>query len=159
MLKKILPCLALFFICFSCSKKYTTNNLPLKSVQFGTGGGFTGKKTNYMLLENGQLFLQKDLEGKTFEEVGKLKSKEALAFFKQFEQFQAVAINRPGNFNHFVMIKNERGEAQYWQWANDLKTKDSTVNKLFLLHKNLLQTVPGTKNTADEKEKPQDIEH
>jgi hypothetical protein len=49
----------LFFA--ACSKKFKAESLPTKQIIFGTGGGVAGIEKRFILLENGQLFVQKGM--------------------------------------------------------------------------------------------------
>jgi predicted glutamine amidotransferase len=138
----------------SCSKKYKPDNLPSKRIIFGVGGGFTGKQNAYLLLENGQIFKQKDLEGKAFEEVGKIKSTEAKAYYQRCMVFSKTKLNRPADMYNFIRIQNDSTN-QTLQWASSFTTKDTSVNKLLSLHKDLFMTIPVPKPATEKKVKPE----
>ncbi|MEO0339551.1 MAG: hypothetical protein AAF242_10085, partial [Bacteroidota bacterium] len=53
----LLSSIAMLFGLSSCkTKQYAATSLPDKKIVFGKGGGFTGAVTEYILLENAQLF-------------------------------------------------------------------------------------------------------
>jgi hypothetical protein len=125
----------------ACSKKYTAETIPAERLQFGTGGGFTGQQTIYVLLSNGQIFKQKGLDGKKFESIGKVKKAAAKQLYERCSAYQKVKLDRPADMNHFVGMHNDSTKFN-WQWGANLNTKDSTVNSMFQLHKDLLNLIP-----------------
>jgi hypothetical protein len=128
----------------ACSKKYTSETLPAQRLQFGTGGGFTGLQNAYLLLDNGQIFKQKDFDGKKFEAFGKIPSSVAKTFYKQCKSYEKLKVNRPADLYHFITLKNDSTNLK-WQWGDGVTVKDSTVNSLLKLHKTLLGAIPKEK--------------
>jgi len=109
---RILPVYAFLFVLmvvFPACKgpKYTSANLPEKQLAFGEGGGFAGAYTEYLLLENGQLFVQKGL-GSERVEIPATKKSTAKAMFKQATTLLAdsTAFNYPGNIYYFLQRKD-----------------------------------------------------
>lgn len=88
----------------SC-KTYELDDLPPSQLHFGSGGGFAGAFTSYLLLENGQFFRKDGLNG-TFEPLDKVKKTEAKALFQQWETAQLAKqdFDHPGNLYHFVTM-------------------------------------------------------
>ncbi len=105
----------LFSVMFSACKgtQYTPANLPEKQLLFGEGGGFTGDFTEYLLLENGQLFVQKRFNGEQMEIASTKKSK-AKAMFKQAAALltDSAAINYPGNMYYFLQLKDNGSDVR-----------------------------------------------
>ncbi len=87
-------------------QKYTTGNLPEKQIRWGNGGGFVGKETSHILLENGQIFSQ-DIMGNTTA-VGKTKAKKAKDLFKTITspELAKMEYNHPGNLYSFLEFKD-----------------------------------------------------
>lgn len=94
----------LFFVGTSC-KTYKLDDLPPKQLHFGSGGGFAGVFTSYLLLENGQFFRKDALNG-TFEPLDRVKKTQAKALFRQWETAQLAKLDfdHPGNLYHFVTM-------------------------------------------------------
>ncbi len=94
---------------FSACKgtQYTPANLPDQQLAFGDGGGFAGAYTEYVLLENGQLFVQKGLGGERME-IPATKKSTAKAMFKQATLLltDSTAFNYPGNVYYFLQRKD-----------------------------------------------------
>lgn len=92
---------SLFIFC-KHQPKFTRDNLPAKQLRWGSGGGFAGKETIHILLENGQLFQQNMTD--SIAETGKIKSRTAAALFKTAESLglQKLEFNHPGNIYSFV---------------------------------------------------------
>ncbi len=140
MQKTLLLLVSLAFFA-ACSKKYTAETLPSQRLQFGTGGGFTGQQNAYLLLDNGQIFKQKDLDGKKFEALGKIPKSVASTLYKQCKTYEKLRVNRPADLYHFITLKNDSTNLK-WQWGDGTTVKDSTVNALFKLHKTLFDAIP-----------------
>ncbi|MDZ4679694.1 MAG: hypothetical protein SGI94_04585 [Saprospiraceae bacterium] len=96
-------------VVFSACKgtQYTPANLPEQQLAFGDGGGFAGAYTEYLLLENGQLFVQKGLGGERVE-IPSTKKRTAKAMFKQASVLltDSTAFNYPGNMYYFLHRKD-----------------------------------------------------
>jgi len=96
-------------VVFSACKgtQYTPANLPEQQLAFGDGGGFAGAYTEYLLLENGQLFVQKGLSGERME-IPSTKKRTAKAMFKQATVLltDSTAFNYPGNVYYFLQRKD-----------------------------------------------------
>lgn len=90
------------------AQKFTTANLPDKQLIFGSGGGFTGKVTQYILLENGQVFTSDgpDSENKELKIIDK---KTALKLFDEAEKLHLEDrdFNHPGNMYYFLEFKRD----------------------------------------------------
>lgn len=99
----------LLAVIFSACKgtKYTPANLPEKQLAFGDGGGFAGAYTEYLLLENGQLFVQKGLGGERTE-IPSAKKRTAKSVFKRATALltDSTAVNYPGNMYYFLQRKD-----------------------------------------------------
>ena len=94
---------------FSACKgtQYTPASLPEQQLAFGDGGGFAGAYTEYLLLENGQLFVQKGLSGERME-IPATKKSTAKAMFKKATILltDSTAFNYPGNVYYFLQRKD-----------------------------------------------------
>lgn len=97
---------ALLFVFCKHQPRFTKDNLPSKQLRWGSGGGFAGKETTHILLENGQVF-QQEMNGPISEAV-KTKSKAAAALFKTAESLglQKLEFNHPGNIYSFVGLQD-----------------------------------------------------
>lgn len=99
---KLLAALLLALSFYSC-KTYQPDNLPDTQLRFGQGGGFTGAVTEYLLLENGQIFVREELEG-AYQSLGKVKRARAKALFEQWVtgSFSEKEFQHPGNMYYYV---------------------------------------------------------
>jgi len=92
---------------FSCkSTSYTPLDYPDAMITFGSGGGFTGIKTEYTLLKNGQLFMKSSNE----KEHTALKTVAKNRTAQIFENLKTLGIadiryNHAGNMNTYVKTK------------------------------------------------------
>lgn len=95
--------LAIGILWFACkSQKHSADNLPQNQIRWGNGGGFVGKESAHILLENGQLF-SRDIMGKTTA-AGKTKKKQALALFNSVKSLglNELEFEHPGNTYSFL---------------------------------------------------------
>ncbi len=126
--------IGLFFVACK-SQRYSADKLPDQQVLFGSGGGFTGEVTEYILLDNGQLFKKSSLKN-TMTEMGQIKQKEAKQLMKEVEKLnlEKTKVSEPGNMYYFVCIKN--GDTEHkTTWGSATYEIDSTVQSL---HKKLM---------------------
>jgi hypothetical protein len=128
------------FLLLACAKKYVADALPQKQLHFGVGGGFTGKETDYVLLENGQVFMKEPFE-KTYKELGKIKSKEAKAYFSQVSTYGRAKVNAPSNAYSFIEMQTDSVTKHKMVFSDGMK-KDSLIQSLLLLHESMLKAVP-----------------
>ena len=105
MFKKIFLFLSGFLaMVFGCkTNQYTIDNFPPQQIRFGGGGGFTGHVTEYILLENGQVFKHYPLREDTTE-IKALKKKEAQALFEKADSLQILTLKHhyPGNMYYYI---------------------------------------------------------
>lgn len=104
-----------FLIVFSAcsSARFTADSLPKRQLLFGSGGGFVGKYTSNVLLENGQIF-QKESVGGQFEEQKGIRKRKARAFFQAAEELElgAMDFNHPGNLSSFLEFQTDSTTAR-----------------------------------------------
>lgn len=136
---KIFPFLLLavvvIFIAFSACKTptYTSENLPEKQLYFGNGGGFAGLVTEYLLLENGQLFKVNAPGDLT--EMNKVKKKTAAGIYQNYTEagFDDLLFNQPGNIYYFIRMVNGENE-NYCSWSDQRPLPEE---KMMDFYKNL----------------------
>lgn len=98
------PLLLLGISIFSCkSRPVDPETYSERIVKFGSGGGFTGFYTHYQLLENGDLFMQKDPDS-TLQYLSRVKKKLRKPIFAQLDslEVEAFAYDQPGNMSQYV---------------------------------------------------------
>jgi hypothetical protein len=121
------------FSLFSCkTETYTTSNLPDVQLRFGNGGGFVGAYTEYILLENGQIFKRSELDG-PLEELPKVKKAKAKKLFKQLEEnnFLSMDRNAPGNMYRFMNCTTKT-DSNKVAWGSTEKAQvDSRLDSLY----------------------------
>lgn len=85
---------------------YTPTQLPERQIVFGKGGGVSGEITEYILLENGQVFRSSSFSGKMVE-LRKIEKKQARQFFEQIAglQLDKEKFDHPGNMYYFITYK------------------------------------------------------
>lgn len=119
-LKTILFLTFVSFIYFSgCkSQSYSSSQLPDKQIIFGKGGGFSGEVTEYILLENGQMFRSSSFE-QEITEIKKIDPQEAAQFFSQMAalQLEKEDFDHPGNMYYFLSSKSPGNQSKVI-WGN-----------------------------------------
>jgi hypothetical protein len=103
-------CTIVFVLVVGChSQKYTPADLNVRQLIFGNGGGFTGKVTQYILLESGQLFVNNLITQETIE-TRKISRQSAKQLFKRARNIKWSKHNfdHPGNIYYFVRLKEDR---------------------------------------------------
>lgn len=138
-MSKLFFSLFFIFLFSACAKKYTVDTLPSKQLHFGDGGGFTGKETDYIILENGQIFLREPFD-KAHKEIGKIKSKEAKAYYKQAAAYQRIMVNKPSNAYSFIALQQD-STTHKMVFSASLKT-DSLTKSLLQLHETMKKSMP-----------------
>jgi len=132
-MKNLLLIMALSSIFFwSCKgRQYTPETFTKRQIVFGSGGGVTGKYEVYTLLENGQFFYKNSITEET-KELSRVPKKEIKGMLKTMKEmdFKNQATNDPGNYNHFITIKE--GEETYkCAWAEGQKPPISGISTLY----------------------------
>jgi hypothetical protein len=106
-MKTPVPFLLLLCACFAYCKSnhYTADKLPARQIRWGEGGGFTGRETVYILLDNGQLFKKEGMK-EQFMEVPSTKKKTAKQLYKRAEELRLMELDfqDPGNIYSFIEI-------------------------------------------------------
>lgn len=96
--------IAVVSLCCFCKHqpRFAADNLPTQQLHWGAGGGYVGKESAHILLNNGQIF-KRELAG-ALVETAKVKSKKAAAIFKtaQALDFSNLEFNHPGNIYSFL---------------------------------------------------------
>lgn len=141
----ILTFLAFGGLAFSACKTehFAAEKLPARQIRFGTGGGFTGKTSTFVLLENGQIFEQ-NIFGNGFLEKPAIKKSKARGFFKTLDGLpaEAAAFDRPANFYYF--LENRRDSATVRAvWGDVNFPPPQKVSDLFFALNALVFTKPS----------------
>jgi len=109
MVLRLLPLLCFGLLLGQCkSTRYTTDNLPEKQLLFGSGGGFAGAYTTYILLENGQCFRlrQPGDQMEALPNLGRSATKKLWAEADALAM-KDYAYNNPGNMSYYLEIKQD----------------------------------------------------
>lgn len=112
---------------------YTPATYKGKQLIFGNGGGFSGAETQYILLENGQLFTNNSLAEKPqFLKI--LPKNISRQLFEKALQVQLMntAFNHPGNIYHFIGIK-DKNHFQQVTWGDKNYKVPTAIEELFQL--------------------------
>ncbi len=132
-----------FSLLASCkSQQYTAENLPEQQLVFGEGGGFTGAVTQYILLENGQIFKHYSMEASTVE-LGSVKKRTAKEMMKKVQamQLDTMDVKQPGNMYYFLSYKTGEDEHRV-TWGAASYQVDSQIESFY---KELMQMSKNVK--------------
>jgi len=136
--------LSMTFLLIQCkSKDYLTPyEYEGRVIDFGSGGGFTGKVKQYTIMDNGQVFINADKEG-FVDGLKKLGKDQVKQVFNSYDQmnFDQMNFNNPGNLYHFITMKSN-GTTHKLTWG-DKETK--APNELEVFHNILMNLVQAKK--------------
>lgn len=130
----------------SCSKRYIFDNLPPNQLFFGYGGGFSGKESGYLFLENGQVFEKKPMLNE-YEEYGKIHSTQARTLFKSVRQCEHFKTNQTLSAYSFIRLKMGNTSKSFVFSVPGLPA-DSLTHNLLLLHEKMLDAVSNAEKTT-----------
>ena len=99
----ILVVFSLIFSC--CTKKYASSEIPEEKITFGSGGGFSGYFSEYVLLKNGQLFEKKQPENKLVE-LESITKRKAKSLFEKCDSLNLSTMDhvKPDNYSHYIEV-------------------------------------------------------
>ena len=108
MIRFLVPILCLLPILFGCKHtRYTPKNHTGSQLVAGSSGGVTGMMKEFVLLDNGQLFLSNGLTGE-WKEVRTLKRSAVRDLFRKAEALNlgSKRFNHPGNMTWYLALKD-----------------------------------------------------
>ena len=117
--------------------RYSADQLPPERLVFGSGGGFAGIETSYILVGSGQLWKQQGV-GAPMIEVRGPSSTEAKTLIKaaRYLVYGEVALNPTGNTYSFMEYTTSERSSRI-TWTGDLPAVDPAlaqlVHDLFIL--------------------------
>lgn len=119
----------LFFCCKHT--KYTAANLPADQLRWGNGGGFVGKETTYMLLENGQIFKRDGIKADLLE-LAPIKSRQANTLVESAEKLGLLKMDfvHPGNTYQFIEFEDD-GKKSRVSWGDSRFSVDPKIQELY----------------------------
>lgn len=124
MLKK-LPLFACLLVLAAC-KTYSIDKLPDNRLYFGSGGGYAATFTEYMLLENGQLFKRENQKSE-FIPLSKVKRSDAKDLFTNWttQKMEEEDFQHPGNLYRFVRMENGQEKHRLSWGSSNHRTPDA----------------------------------
>lgn len=134
---------AFLFIFSNCkTTKYTPETFPVNQIIFGDGGGFAGIITEYVLLENGQLFTKTSVK-EGYDELESIKKADAARFFEQMNalRLHKFDVHHPGNLYYFLRFTNEELDHTLTWGAGDYNLRKDIMD----FYKSLKAMVKGKK--------------
>lgn len=131
------------FLFAQCKTKdyLTPHEYPGRIIEFGSGGGFTGKVKQFTILDNGQVFVNANKEG-FVDAIKKLDKNQVKQLFDNYDRlnFKRFVYDNPGNFYHFVTMREE-GKTHKLTWGN----KDKAAPKELEIYHDILMSCVGAK--------------
>ncbi len=144
LMNKYYALLLIPFLFSQCKTKdyLTPHEYTGRIIEFGSGGGFTGKVKQYTILDNGQIFINADKEG-FVDAIKKLDKDEVKQLFDNYDslKFKKMGFNNPGNLYHFITLKEE-GKEYKNMWGDKSKP---VPKELEIYHDILLSCVNAKK--------------
>ncbi|MEZ4824793.1 MAG: hypothetical protein R3C61_00650 [Bacteroidia bacterium] len=115
----IFPIMLMVFALACKSQDYNHENYPDARIVFGSGGGFTGMVSTYVLLEDGRIF-DKAPTSESFSLLKKGKKSTAKALFLRIAEISQTnePINIPGNIYYFIEWHSPEGEPYRLTWGD-----------------------------------------
>lgn len=141
---KTLPFFALLLLLAGC-KTYSTSELPDTRLYFGSGGGFAGTFTEYLLLENGQFF-KRDSQKAEFVALQKVKRSQAKALFSDWaeQKMSEQDFQHPGNLYHFVRME-EKGQDHRLSWGSSSYPTPDEIKQFYTACQALIPKIDAVK--------------
>lgn len=142
---RTLPLFALLVILAGC-KTYSTDELPATRLYFGSGGGFAGAFTEYMLLENGQLFRRASQQG-AFQVLPKVKRSQAKSLFSTWveQKMSEKDFLHPGNLYYFVRMEKD-GQKHRLSWGSSSHPTPAGIKQFYASCQALIPQEDSVKN-------------
>lgn len=131
--------LTAFVLCqFSCKQLAYRKHIMDMSISFGSQGGFTGAKDEYILKGKGDVLQVKSFGEDTIR-LKTIEKEELKKVFKMAESREAMSISldTPGNLTNFISLYNGRSLVKSWRWAEgteipeEIKKLYTALNKLY----------------------------
>lgn len=119
MKKPILISLVIFiFSCCQTTRYSTPESFDGKEIIIGEGGGISGQTTQYIILENGQVFVRTIFPA-SLKELDKLRKKNVELIFERVENLknQEAVFLRPGNMTYSLSLKSGQELFEY-KWGD-----------------------------------------
>ncbi len=129
------------FFAFCSSPKYTSPaDFPDAQITFGSGGGITGFVTEYVLLENGQLFSKKTTD-ENYQVLTRVKKNEVKQIFKNYDflKIGEIAHDHPSNMYQFIEF-NHKDKKHRITWGDANTPVESNVNIFYGILNRLTKT-------------------
>lgn len=146
----LLSCICLLFSCKAKHESiydYTGDKLV-----FGTGGGFSGKVTEYTLLSNGEFYSGTSNEGNVYQLDHNMKDR-VNQIFKNYESlgFSDLDINETGNITKYIIKHSKNQNPHRIQWADFVIEVPDELN---IYHRNLLAFAKEVRMIQNEESLP-----
>lgn len=142
---RTLPLFALLLVLAGC-KTYSTEALPETRLYFGSGGGFAGTFTEYMLLENGQFFKRESQQAE-FTALPKVKRRQAKLLFSNWtkEKMSEQDFQHPGNLYHFVRME-DKGLKHRLSWGASNHPTPASIKEFYSSCQALIPKIDAIKD-------------
>ncbi|MBO9700724.1 MAG: hypothetical protein J7604_10990 [Sporocytophaga sp.] len=121
---------SLLLCSFACSG---SKKLMYNTVEFGSGGGFTGMEKTYGFTEDGEIYSTEGFhESKSQEKIGTLNKNDIKNINKELRKVKVESLkyNKPGNLFHFIEIEKD-GKTYRFVWGSGSKDAPSEIKELY----------------------------
>ena len=133
--------------------QYTYKEIPEPRIYFGDGGGFSGAVTEYVLIENGQIFFTNSLQKDTCE-VEPIRPRDAKNFFLRLDTLRLTKYDfySPGNQYFFLRQTDEEVDHEV-VWGRQDQPVRPDIQKFY---DDLLETVKARPMLCPKEEKQEE---
>lgn len=135
----------LVFVSSCKTTSFTPDKFEGRMLTFGSAGGFTGASTTYYLIDNGEFYVEKNMEERV--KLNKIKKKVVDQMFSNYDllNFKDLDLNVPGNMSKTLMMSSN-GEEKEIKWGG---FDDGSPPILNTFYSNLMKI--AKENLAQEK--------
>lgn len=150
-MKIVFATVMLFFLAVAGCKtaKYLPDTFEKRQIHFGSGGGFTGINTTFMMLENGQIFKQTSLQHKA-EELQAHKKKDLKTYFSAVAGLpqDSIPFIHPGNMSKYLYVIKGEDTLNRYVWGDYKYPVADTVAHIYVQLLDLVKTNPQISDTT-----------
>jgi len=141
----------IFFLAVAGCKtaKYMPDTFEKTQIHFGSGGGFSGITTTFMMLENGQIFKQTSLQDKA-EELPSQKKKDLKTYFSAVQGLpqDSIPFIYPGNMSKFLYVIKDKDTLNRYVWGDYKYPVADTLAHFYVKLLDLVKTHPQISDTT-----------
>ncbi len=121
---RILTLIVAISAMFSCSVAKKISSTGVAEINFGSGGGFTGKSMEYKLMANGDLMRNQEF-------LRKVDERKVLALFNEAKTLMDYDYQNIHNMSFFIRLRDSKGNENRIVWRMMDEDVNQSVTKLY----------------------------